>query len=44
MEIIDKYFETVAPADREAPHVGLPRRHKNLVEAPEPAAEESPAP
>ncbi len=29
MEIIDKYFETVAPADREAPHVGLPRRHKN---------------
>jgi penicillin-binding protein 2 len=39
MEIIDKYFETVAPADREAPHVGLPRRHKNLVEAPEPAAE-----
>jgi penicillin-binding protein 2 len=39
MEIIDKYFESVAPADREAPHVGLPRRHKNLVEAPEPAAE-----
>ena len=39
MEIIDKYFETIAPADREAPHVGLPRRHKNLVEAPEPAAE-----
>ncbi len=44
MEIIDKYFETIAPADREAPHVGLPRRHKNLVEAPEPAAEEAPAP
>ncbi len=42
MEIIDKYFETIAPADREAPHVGLPRRHKNLVEAPEPAAEEAP--
>jgi len=51
MEMIDKYFESVAPADREAPHVGLPRRHKNLVEAPEPAAqapepavEEAPAP
>jgi penicillin-binding protein 2 len=26
MEIVDKYFETVAPADRDAPHVGLPRR------------------
>ena len=26
MEIIDKYFETIAPADRAAPHVGLPRR------------------
>jgi len=44
MEIIDKYFETIAPADREAPHVGLPRRHKNLVEAPAPAAQEAPAP
>ena len=44
MEIIDKYFETIAPADREAPHVGLPRRHKNLVEAPEPAAAEAPEP
>jgi penicillin-binding protein 2 len=46
MEIIDKYFETIAPADRDAPHVGLPRRHKNLVEAPEPPAEapEPPAP
>jgi penicillin-binding protein 2 len=39
MEIIHNYFDSVAPADREAPHVGLPRRHKNLVEAPEPAAE-----
>ena len=29
MEIIDKYFETIAPADREAPHVGLPRRRHN---------------
>ena len=26
MEIIDNYFETVAPADREAPRVGLLRR------------------
>ena len=26
MEIVDNYFETVAPADKEAPHVGLPRR------------------
>src|SRR5262245_44062159 len=32
MEIVDNYFETVAPADREAPHVGLPRRR-----APKPA-------
>jgi penicillin-binding protein 2 len=40
MEIIDKYFESIAPADRAAPHVGLPRRHKNLVEAPAPTAEE----
>jgi penicillin-binding protein 2 len=40
MEIIDKYFETIAPADRAAPHVGLPRRHKNLVEAPAPSAAE----
>ena len=39
MEIIHNYFETVAPADREAPHVGLPRRHKNIVEAPAPTAE-----
>ncbi len=39
MEVIDKYFESIAPADREAPHVGLPRRHKNLVEAPELPAE-----
>ena len=49
MEIIHNYFDSVAPADREAPHVGLPRRHKNVVEAPapaadapEPAAEEAP--
>ncbi len=27
MEIIHNYFENVAPTDREAPHVGLPRRH-----------------
>ena len=26
MEIVDKTFETVFPADRDAPHVGLPRR------------------
>jgi penicillin-binding protein 2 len=26
MEIIDKYFETVAPADRDAPRLGLPQR------------------
>lgn len=32
MEIVDKYFETVAPADKDAPHVGLPRRR-----APKPA-------
>src|SRR5580765_3673093 len=32
MEIVDKYFETVAPADKDAPHMGLPRRR-----APKPA-------
>jgi penicillin-binding protein 2 len=26
MEIVHNYFETVAPADKDAPHVGLPRR------------------
>jgi penicillin-binding protein 2 len=44
MEIVDKYFESIAPADRDAPHVGLPRRHKNLVEAPATTAAEAPAP
>jgi penicillin-binding protein 2 len=28
MDIIHNYFETVAPADREAPHVGRPRRRE----------------
>jgi len=39
MEIIHNYFETVAPADKDAPHVGLPRRHHNVVEAPQTTAE-----
>jgi penicillin-binding protein 2 len=39
MEIIHNYFESVAPADRDAPHVGLPRRRHNQVEAPETTAE-----
>jgi penicillin-binding protein 2 len=34
MEIIHNYFESVAPGDRAAPHVGLPRRHNHSVEAP----------
>jgi penicillin-binding protein 2 len=37
MEIIHNYFETVAPADREAPHLGLPRRRGTHAPAPEPA-------
>jgi penicillin-binding protein 2 len=52
MEIVDKYFESVAPADREAPHVGLPRRRHNSGDTagvPEPPrvqakAVEAPAP
>ncbi|HZL21214.1 MAG TPA: penicillin-binding protein 2 [Polyangia bacterium] len=36
MEIIHNYFETVAPADREAPHLGLPRRRGTHVPTPEP--------
>ena len=36
MEIIHNYFETVAPADREAPHLGLPRRRGTHAPAPEP--------
>ncbi|HVZ86928.1 MAG TPA: penicillin-binding protein 2 [Polyangia bacterium] len=39
MEIIHNYFDNVAPADRDAPHLGLPRRHKNQVEAPTTTAE-----
>ncbi len=27
MEIVHNYFETVAPDQRNAPHIGLPRRH-----------------
>ena len=34
MEIVDKYFETVAPADRDAPRMGLLRRR---APAPRPA-------
>ncbi len=36
MEIIHNYFETVAPADREAPHLGLPRRRGTHAPSPEP--------
>ncbi|HVY37359.1 MAG TPA: penicillin-binding protein 2 [Polyangia bacterium] len=36
MEIIHNYFENVAPNDRDAPHVGLPRHHlKSLDEGTE---------
>jgi hypothetical protein len=34
MEIFQNYFETVAPGDRDAPHVGPPRRR-----APKPVAD-----
>jgi penicillin-binding protein 2 len=36
MEIIHNYFDTVAPADREAPHLGLPRRRGPRAPTPEP--------
>jgi penicillin-binding protein 2 len=36
MEIVHNYFETVAPADREAPRLGLPRRHGARAPAPSP--------
>ena len=26
MEIVNSYFETVAPADRDAPRIGVPKR------------------
>ena len=39
MEIIHNYFETVAPADREAPHLGLPRRRGTHAPTPEPEAD-----
>jgi penicillin-binding protein 2 len=38
MEIVDKTFETVFQADREAPHVGLPRRRAPKPDAIDPAA------
>jgi len=44
MEIVDKYFETVAPADRDAPRVGLLRRRVvSVVRAPKPPAEDAAA-
>jgi penicillin-binding protein 2 len=36
MEIIHNYFDTVAPADREAPRLGLPRRRGTRGPVPEP--------
>jgi len=46
MEIAHGYFESVAPADRAAPRVGLPRRRslRAPVPAPEPAAPLEPTP
>ncbi len=32
MEIIHNYFENVAPNDRDAPHVGLPRHHLKTLD------------
>jgi penicillin-binding protein 2 len=37
MEIIHNYFDNIDPADKDAPHVGLPRRHNHNVELPETA-------
>jgi penicillin-binding protein 2 len=34
MEIVDKYFETIAPGERDAPRVGLPRRRTPRPDAP----------
>ena len=31
MEIVHNYFETVAPADQIAPHLGLPRRRPGRI-------------
>ncbi len=38
MEIVNNYFETVAPADRDAPRVGLRRRVPRPADAPAGAA------
>jgi len=38
MEIVDNYFQTVAPADREAPRLGLPRRRAPRSDVLDPAA------
>jgi hypothetical protein len=35
MEIVHNYFDNVDPADKDAPHVGLPRRHNHNVELPD---------
>ena len=37
VEIVDNYFAQVAPADKAAPHLGLPRRHGGIVTAVEDA-------
>ena len=34
-----RHLAFLAPADKDAPHVGLPRRHHNVVEAPQTTAE-----
>jgi penicillin-binding protein 2 len=45
MEIVNNYFDTVAPADQKAtPHLGLPRRRRGLADAPPAAAEDAPLP
>lgn len=42
MEIVDKYFETVAPEQRNAPRVGLPRRSARRETLPTTTAETGP--
>ncbi|HLK90405.1 MAG TPA: penicillin-binding protein 2 [Polyangia bacterium] len=44
MEIVHNYFDNVDPADKDAPHIGLPRRHNHSVELPETAEGEGEAP
>jgi penicillin-binding protein 2 len=42
MEIVHNYFDTIAPGDKEAPHLGFPHHRRVAAEAaPAPAAVEA---